>query len=81
MKKQPPPHKQIKAIEAEIARLQNSLPTLELKDFETTCSRINQLKIKIVQQDYPGRVAFAAAPRRRGGARCAAARRPAAARR
>lgn len=50
MKKQPPPpHKQIKAIEAEIARLQNSLPTLELKEFEMTCSRINQLKIKIVQ--------------------------------
>lgn len=49
MKKQPPPHKQIKAIEAEIARLQNSLPTLELKEFEATCSRINQLKIKIVQ--------------------------------
>ena len=49
MKKQPPPHKQIKAIEAEIARLQNSLPTLELKEFEITCSRINQLKIKIVQ--------------------------------
>ena len=50
MKKQPPPpHKQIKAIEAEIARLENSLPTLELKEFEMTCSRINQLKIKIVQ--------------------------------
>ncbi len=50
MKKQPqPPHKQIKAIEAEIARLQNSLPTLELKEFEATCSRINQLEIKIVQ--------------------------------
>ena len=48
MKKQPP-RKQIEAIEAEIARLQNSLPTLELKEFETTCSRINQLKIKIVQ--------------------------------
>jgi hypothetical protein len=48
MKKQIP-HKQIKAIEAEIARLQNSLPTLELKEFEMTCSRINQLKIKIVQ--------------------------------
>ena len=48
-KKQPPPHKQIKAIEAEIARLENSLPTLELKEFEMTCSRINQLKIKIVQ--------------------------------
>ena len=49
MKKQPPPQKQIKAIEAEIARLENSLPTLELKEFEITCSRINQLKIKIVQ--------------------------------
>lgn len=50
MKKQPPPpRKQIEAIEAEIARLQNSLPTLELKEFEMTCSRINQLKIKIVQ--------------------------------
>ena len=49
MKKQPPPHKQIKAIEAEIARLKNSLPTLELKEFEITCSRINQLKIKIIQ--------------------------------
>ena len=49
MKKQPPPQKQIKAIEAEIARLKNSLPTLELKEFEITCSRINQLKIKIVQ--------------------------------
>lgn len=48
MKKQPP-HKQIEAIEAEIARLQNSLPTLKLKEFEITCSRINQLKIKIVQ--------------------------------
>ena len=48
-KKQPPPRKQIEAIEAEIARLQNSLPTLELKEFEMTCSRINQLKIKIVQ--------------------------------
>jgi len=49
MKKQPPPQKQIKAIEAEIARLKNSLPTLELKEFEITCSRINQLKIKIFQ--------------------------------
>ncbi len=49
MKKKQPPHKQIKAIEAEIARLQQTLPTLELKEFETTCSRINQLKIKIVQ--------------------------------
>ena len=48
MKKQPP-HKQIKALEAEIARLQNSLPKLELKEFETTCERINQLEIKRVQ--------------------------------
>ena len=48
MKKQPP-HKQIKAIDAEVDRLQNSLPTLELKEFETTCSRINQLEIKRVQ--------------------------------
>jgi len=53
MKKQPPPHKQIKAIEAEIARLQNSLPALEIKEFEITCSRINQLKIKIVQLLHP----------------------------
>ena len=48
MKKQPP-HKQIKAIEAEIARLQNSLPKLDLKEFETTCESINQLEIKRVQ--------------------------------
>ena len=48
MKKQPP-HKQIKAIDAEISRLQNSLPKLELKEFETTCSQINQLEIKRVQ--------------------------------
>ena len=48
MKKQPP-HKQIKALDAEIARLQNSLPNLELKEFETTCERINQLEIKRVQ--------------------------------
>ena len=48
MKKQNP-HKQIKALEAEIARLQNSLPTLELKEFETTCELINQLEIKRVQ--------------------------------
>ena len=33
MKKQTP-HKQIKALDAEIARLQNSLPKLELKEFE-----------------------------------------------
>ena len=31
MKKQPP-HKQIKAIDAEIARLQQTLPNLELKE-------------------------------------------------
>ena len=48
MKKQPP-HKQIKALEAEIARLQNSLHKLELKEFETTCERINRLEIKRVQ--------------------------------
>ena len=43
------PHKQIKALEAEITRLQNSLPNLGLKEFETTCERINQLEIKRVQ--------------------------------
>ena len=48
MKKQPP-HKQIKALDSEIARLQNSLPNLDLKEFETTCERINQLEIKRVQ--------------------------------
>ena len=48
MKKQSP-HKQIKALEAEIARLQNSLPNLELKEFEATCEMINQLEIKRVQ--------------------------------
>ena len=48
MKKQPQ-HKQIKALDAEISRLQNSLPKLELKEFETTCERINQLEIKRVQ--------------------------------
>ena len=48
MKKQPP-HKQIKALDVEIARLQNSLPNLDLKKFETTCERINQLEIKRVQ--------------------------------
>ena len=48
MKKQTP-HKQIKALDAEIARLQNSLPKLGLKEFETTCERINQLEIKRVQ--------------------------------
>ena len=47
--KKPSPHKQIKAIDAEIARLQNSLTKLELKEFETTCERINQLEIKRVQ--------------------------------
>ena len=48
MKKQTP-HKQIKALEAEIGRLQQTLPTLELKEFEMTCERINQLEIKRVQ--------------------------------
>ena len=48
MKKQTP-HKQIKALDAEIARLQNSLPKLELKEFETTCKQINQLEIKRFQ--------------------------------
>ena len=48
MKKQPP-HKQIKALDAEIAKLQNSLPKLELKEFETTCERISLLEIKRVQ--------------------------------
>ena len=48
MKKQPP-HKQIKALDAEISRLQNSLPKLDLKEFETTCELINQLEIKRVQ--------------------------------
>ena len=48
MKKQPP-HKQIKALDAEIARLQNSLPKLDIKEFETTCERINRLEIKRVQ--------------------------------
>ena len=48
MKKQTP-HQQIKALDAEIGRLQNSLPKLELKEFETTCERINLLEIKRVQ--------------------------------
>ena len=48
MKKQTP-HQQIKALDAEIAKLQNSLPKLELKEFETTCERINLLEIKMVQ--------------------------------
>ena len=52
MKKQPP-HKQVKALDAEIARLQNSLPKLELKKFEATCERINQLEIKRVQLINP----------------------------
>ena len=43
------PHKQIKALDAEITRLQNSLPNLKLKEFEATCERINQLEIKRVQ--------------------------------
>ena len=48
MKKQTP-HKQIKALDAEIERLQQTLPNLELKEFETTCSQINRLEIKRVQ--------------------------------
>ena len=48
MKKQTP-HKQIKALDSEIARLQQTLPKLELKEFETTCERINRLEIKRVQ--------------------------------
>ena len=48
MKKQPP-RKQIKALEAEITRLQQTLPKLDLKEFETTCEQINQLEIKRVQ--------------------------------
>ena len=48
MKKQTP-NKQIKALDAEIARLQQTLPKLELKEFEMTCERINQLEIKRVQ--------------------------------
>ena len=52
MKKQTP-HQQIKALEAEIARLQNSLPNLDLKEFETTCERINRLEIKRVQLINP----------------------------
>ena len=47
--KQQPPHKQIKALDAEIYQLQQTLPSLDLKDFETTCERINQLEIKRVQ--------------------------------
>jgi hypothetical protein len=43
------PQKTIKALDAEIARLQNSLPKLEQKEFEMTCERINQLEIKRVQ--------------------------------
>ena len=33
----------------QISRLQQTLPTLELKEFETTCEKINQLEIKRVQ--------------------------------
>ena len=43
------PHKQIKVLDAEIARLQQTFPNLDLKEFETTCERINQLEIKRVQ--------------------------------
>ena len=47
--KKPLPHKLIKTLDSEIARMQNSLPNLELKEFEVTCERINQLEIKRVQ--------------------------------
>ena len=47
--KKPSPQKQIKAIDAEIAMLQQTLPNLDLKEFETTCSRINRLEIKRAQ--------------------------------
>ena len=47
--KKPSPHKQIKVLDAEIARLQQTLPNLELKEFEATCSQINRLEIKRVQ--------------------------------
>ena len=33
----------------QIARLQQTLPKLELKEFETTCEKINQHEIKRVQ--------------------------------
>ena len=39
----------IKALDAEIYMLQQTLPKLELKEFETTCERINLLEIKRVQ--------------------------------
>ena len=52
MKKQTP-HKQIKALDAEIARLQQTLPKLGLKEFGTTCELINQLEIKRVQMLNP----------------------------
>ena len=39
----------IKALDAEIYMLQQTLPKLELKEFETTCERINQLEIRRVQ--------------------------------
>jgi len=48
MKKQKP-HKKIKALDSEIARLQQTLPKLDLKEFKKTCDRINQLEIKRVQ--------------------------------
>ena len=39
----------IKALDAEIYQLQQTLPTLELKEFETTCEKINQLEIRRAQ--------------------------------
>ena len=43
----------IKALDAEIYQLQQTLPILGLKEFETTCERINQLEIKRVQLINP----------------------------
>ena len=39
----------IKALDAEIYQLQQTLPSLDIKEFEATCERINQLEIKRVQ--------------------------------
>ena len=39
----------IKALDADIYMLQQTLPTLDLKEFEMTCERINLLEIKRVQ--------------------------------
>ena len=53
MKKQTP-HKQIKALDSEIAKLQHkAMRKLDLQEFEMTCERINQLEIKRVQLLHP----------------------------